>query len=44
MHSISVGDVIVDETGHAVYVAPLGFKTLDVIAEQFATGNITVAA
>jgi hypothetical protein len=44
MHSISVGDVIVDETGHAVYVAPLGFKPLNVIAEHFATGNITLNA
>jgi len=44
MHSVSVGDVIVDETGHAVYVAPLGFKPLDVIAEHFATGNITLNA
>ena len=44
MHSVSVGDVIVDEDGHAVYVAPVGFKSLDVIAEHFATGNITVAA
>ncbi len=44
MHSVSVGDVIVDENGHAVYVAPMGFKSLNVMAEQFATGNITVAA
>jgi hypothetical protein len=44
MHSVSVGDVIVDENGRAVYVAPMGFKSLDVMAEQFATGNITVAA
>jgi hypothetical protein len=44
MHSISVGDVIVDETGRGVYVAPLGFKPLDVIAEHFATGNITLNA
>ena len=26
MHSVSVGDVIVDEDGHAVYVAPFGFN------------------
>ena len=26
MHSISVGDVIVDENGHAHFVAPIGFK------------------
>jgi hypothetical protein len=44
MHSVSVGDVIVDETGRGVYVAPLGFKPLDVIAEHFATGNITLNA
>jgi hypothetical protein len=44
MHSISVGDVIVDEDGHAVYVAPFGFNSLDVIAEHFATGNITLNA
>ena len=40
----SVGDVIVDENGHAVYVAPFGFKPLDVMAQQFATGVITVKA
>jgi hypothetical protein len=28
MHSLSVGDVIVDETGHAVFVAPIGFKSI----------------
>ena len=28
MHSVSVGDVIVDETGHAVFVAPIGFKSV----------------
>jgi hypothetical protein len=44
MHSVSVGDVIVDEQGHAVYVAPLGFNSLNVIAEHFATGNITLNA
>ena len=44
MHSVSVGDVIVDEQGHAVYVAPFGFNSLDVIAEHFATGNITLNA
>ena len=44
MHSVSVGDVIVDEDGHAVYVAPFGFNSLDVIAEHFATGNITLNA
>lgn len=44
MHSVSVGDVIVDEKNHAFYVAPLGFKQLDVMAEQFTTGNITVSA
>lgn len=44
MHSISVGDVIVDEMGHAVFVAPVGFKRVDVIAQHFATGVITVNA
>lgn len=44
MHSVSVGDVIVDEKNHAFYVAPLGFKQLDLMAEQFTTGNITVNA
>lgn len=44
MHSVSVGDVIVDENGHAFYVAPMGFKSLDVMAQQFATGVITVKA
>jgi hypothetical protein len=44
MHSISVGDVIVDECGHAFYVAPVGFKSIDVIAQHFATGVITVSA
>lgn len=44
MHSVSVGDVIVDEDGRAFYVAPVGYKSLDVIAEHFATGNITLNA
>jgi hypothetical protein len=44
MHSISVGDVIVDENGHAVFVAPVGFVRVDVIAQHFATGVITVNA
>lgn len=44
MHSISVGDVIVDECGHAFYIAPVGFKRIDVIAQHFATGVITVNA
>ena len=44
MHSVSVGDVIVDEDNHAFYVAPMGFNQLDLMAEQFTTGNITVNA
>ena len=28
MHSVSVGDVIVDEDGHAVFVDKIGFGTI----------------
>jgi hypothetical protein len=44
MHSISVGDVIVNENGEAHFVAPVGFVRIDVIAQHFATGVITVNA
>jgi hypothetical protein len=36
--------VIVDEMGQAVFVAPVGFVRVDVIAQHFATGVITVNA
>jgi hypothetical protein len=29
MHSVSVGDVIVSDSGDAVYVAPVGFKAIN---------------
>ena len=44
MHSISVGDVIVNENGEAHFVAPVGFVRIDVIAQHFATGVMTVNA
>lgn len=36
MHSISVGDVILDENGDAFFVAPFGFKSIDIFAKHFA--------
>ena len=29
MHSVSVGDIIVDETGRAKFVAPMGFESVN---------------
>ena len=39
MHSVSVGDVIVDENGETSYVAPMGFLSLDPINEFNAVTN-----
>ena len=31
MHSVSVGDIIVDESGRAQFVAPMGFEPVDFV-------------